>query len=40
MLGASVSLNAVSGKSIFGRVNTAAAAITTNNDAARSRDDI
>jgi len=40
MVGESVSSNAVSGKSFFGRIDTAATAISANRQAARSRDDI
>jgi hypothetical protein len=40
MVGASVSSNAVSGRSIFGRTETAATAIRAKREAARSRADI
>jgi hypothetical protein len=40
MVGESVSSKAVSGKSIFGSIDTAATAISANRQAARSRDDI
>jgi hypothetical protein len=40
LLGASLSSNAVSGRSIFGTTDTAATAISANREATRSRADI
>ena len=40
MVGASVSSKAVSDKSLFGRIDTAATPISANKQAARSRDNI